>query len=598
MTTIPPLSELLRWPPGQAPWAKQEWAHQRSSGERVHALFCEQRTGKTPVVLGTCAYQYQRFLDAGGFGPPGNTAESVRDLLPKKFVEPHQGKKAWTTVEPRISDLPKSPAVGFIYRPEHWATKGMDALLVVAMPGGVQHNWREEIELRLPKGMNARTLVWDSRKSDGAAFAKELRDLVCHQGFVALLVNGEAIPTDDCKKAIGTFLRARRAIAVGDETSLICSQPGNVRAHVMEAIRKLPGAICRRILDGTPSDESPLDNFSQVRFLDPAIFGESWTAFKAFYACWETEDIWMKDPKTGKPVQRPIRRQVVEEGTGKKVYANLDVMAKKLAPISTRVTRRECFDIPEKVYTRFYFDLSPAQRAVYDPLLTEFEAYLADGKRVTATHVLARMVRLDQIRANYWPPEKIPAICADCGGDGCAACGEVGAIMSLTAKRVVDAKRNSLIEDALAGILALNHEPGVVWCVFDETVDAAIAFAEKAGRRVVRYDGHVDEKDKLANKLAFQRGEADLMVAKEASAGRGINLSAAKWLCYLENKHSKRTRSQSEDRAEVAGRERGTGVIDVVARDTYEDEKKLLAHANKAGVSELLWGNMAKEWAA
>jgi hypothetical protein len=69
-------------------------------------------------------------------------------------------------------------------------------------------------------------------------------------------------------------------------------------------------------------------------------------------------------------------------------------------------------------------------------------------------------------------------------------------------------------------------------------------------------------------------------------------------MAYLENKHSKRMRSQSEDRAEVAGREFGTGVIDVVARDTHEDEKKLEAHANKGAVSAVLWGHMRGEWAA
>ena len=49
--SIPSLLELLRWPPGQAPYAKQEEAHQRSAAERLFALFMEQRTGKTIVAL-------------------------------------------------------------------------------------------------------------------------------------------------------------------------------------------------------------------------------------------------------------------------------------------------------------------------------------------------------------------------------------------------------------------------------------------------------------------------------------------------------------------------------------------------------------------
>lgn len=603
---LPPLTELLHWPPGQKPYAKQEECHQKSSAERLFALLMEMRTGKTPVTLGTCSYQYSRFLEAGGFGksatpsgkaPPARP-EGVRDLLPKKFVQGTPGKRPGSFLEPRLDDLPKAPALDFIYRPKAWATKGMDALVVIALPGGVPQNWAEEIELRLPKHMNPKWLVWDSDKASSAAFAKAFLELICHEGFACLLMNGEAITTTLGKKALGTFLRCRRAVTVGDETSLICSQPGNVRSQAMEAIRKLPGAICRRILDGSAFDETPLDAFSQMRFLDWKILGhDSWTSFKNFYASWEQVGIWVKDPKTNKPVERAIKQQARDE-SGKKVFANLDVMAKRLAPHSFRVTRAECFDVPAKVRTRFYFDLSAAQRAVYDPLFEEFEAWLGDGTKVSAKHQLARMTRLDQVRAGYWPPITIPELCAQCEGDGCEVCDDIGAIMSKTAKKIIDPKHNPLIDDALTGILALNKEPGIIWAVFDETIDETIKRATDLGRRVARYDGHVSPENKLRSKLGFQGGAFDLLVAKEASAGRGLNLSAAKWLCYLENKHSKRMRSQSEDRAEVSGREIGTGIIDVIATGTLEDEKKLLAHAFKGEVSDLLWGHLKGEWAA
>ena len=585
---LPSLLDLLSWPPGQQPWTKQEEAHQRSSGERLFALFMEQRTGKTIVCLGTIAYQYSRFLAAGGFsaGPP---SPSVRALLPKRLVEGRQGKKAWMTVAGRISDLPKAPSKpGFCYRPGGWATKGLDALVVIALPSGVPANWKEEVELRIPKALKPKVFLWDAQKSDSAAFAKEFVAVTAHEGLAVFLINGEALNTPDLKKALGTFLRARRALVIGDETSLICSQPGNVRAKVMNAIRGLPGSIARRILDGTPGDESVLDMYQQMLFLDWKILGfDSWTAFKSFYASWVLEEIWIKNKKTGTPEPRAVRKQAVEEGTGKKVYANLDVMAKKLAPGSFRVKRVDCFDIPAKIYTHYPFDLSAAQRAVYDPLRDEFEAELRDGTLVKASHILARMTRLDQIRANYYPPVKIPMICSACDGDGCEACDDIGAIMSKTSKKIIDPERNPLVE-AFTDILSLNREPGIAWAFFDETIDALIGAGAAAGRKVVRYDGKVDEAEKLRSKAEFQGGLADLMVAKESSAGRGINLSAAKWMAYVENAYSKRKRSQSEDRAEVGGRTFGTGIIDLCAADTY-DEKKRQAHINKGEVSESLW---------
>lgn len=553
---IPSLSELLIWPEGQKPWAKQEEGHQKSSGERLFALLMEQRTGKTGVTLGTAAFQYRRFLAAGGFGAAGAATIDLPRL--PKFA--------------RLSDLPKKPSKpSMIYRPEAWASKGLDAMIVVALPSGVPRNWRDEIELRIPPSMSPRTFLWDSKKADGVAYAEEFRRFVSHMGWAAFLINGEAIPTALARKAIGTFLRTRRALTVGDETSLICSQPGNVRAKVMDAIKGLPGAIARRILDGTPCEESILDAFAQFSFLDRKILGfDSWTAFKKFYASWEVAEIWVKNPKTGRPEARNVLKQSVDEGTSKKVYANLDVMAKAIAPYSFRVRRADCFDVPDKLYKTHRFELSKAQRKVYDPLREEFEAELRDGTIVSATHALARMVRLNQVGSNFWPSMKLPMICPDCGGDGCEVCADVGALMIATEKKIIDPVSNPRL-DALAEIITANREPGIVWAVFDETIDAILALGTKLGLDPVRYDGKVSEEEKAKNKAAFQGGRSGLFVSKEASGGRGLCLSAAGWHAYVENTWSRRKRSQSEDRAEVVGRTKGTAIYDVVADDTYDD---------------------------
>ena len=587
---IPPLSSLLVWPDGQAPWAKQEEVHQRSSGARLYALLMEQRTGKTVVALGTASYQYQRFLEAGGFGGAPSGRSGVQAVQPPASVNLGGALPKLPKFE-RLSDIPKKPSKpGMIYRPEAWANKGLDAMLVVALPSGVPRNWRDEIERRLPASMRAKTFLWSSDRAANVGYAEEFRRFVSHEGFIALLINGEAIPTALAKKAIGTFLRARRALVVGDETSLICSQPGNVRAHVMEAIKKLPGAICRRILDGTPGDETPLDLFSQFSFLDKKILGfDSWVAFKAYYASWVVDEIYVPGGE-----KRKIRKQEVDDA-GKKVYANLDVMAKSMAPYSFRVKRADCFDVPAKLYQPYRFELSAAQRKVYDPLREEFEAELRDGTIVSAAHALARMTRLDQVASNYWPSIKLPTICSNCAGDGCEACGDVGALIVATEKKIIDPERNPRI-DALAEVISANREPGIVWAVFDETIDAVMALGEKLGLNPARYDGKVPEDEKAANKAAFQGGRSGLFVSKEASGGRGLDLSAAGWMAYAENSYSKRKRSQSEDRAEVAGRTRGTGIVDLIALDTY-DEAKLAAHAAKGAASEFLWNLLRREHA-
>lgn len=558
------LATLLNWPPGQAPWIKQEEAFAKSAGRGLFALFMEQRTGKTIVTLGDAVLGFDEFEEAGGFGvEPGALTRSIPPL--PKFN--------------RIGDLPKKPTKpGMIYRPASWATAGIDALLVVAMPSGVPANWAAEAAARLPSRVNAKAFIWKSDKASTVHFSDDFKVLLGHDGLVILAINGEAIASPIARKAIGTFLRTRRALCVADETSLLCSQPGNVRARTLVAISKLPGAVRRRILDGTPSDESPLDLFAQVSFLDPKITGfDLWTPFKRYYAVWGTAEVYVKG----------VRREfeaVVKDAAGKPVWAHLDELAANLAPHSFRVKRTDCFDVPDKVFAPYRFELSKAQRDVYDPLREEFEAELRDGTVVTVPHALARMIRLDQIGSNFYPPVAIPTICQECSGEGCPVCKDVGAIMGKTAKKIIDPDRNPRIE-AFADVLSTNKEPGIAWATCDETIDAIISAAKMAGRIVVRYDGKVPPEQKAINLFLFKSGHADLIVAKESSAGRGLDLSRAAWMCYVENGWSKRKRSQSEDRCEVAGRSRGTGIIDLAAVDTY-DGRKIDAHKVKGEVAE------------
>lgn len=579
---IAPLSSLLAWPEGQAPYAKQEEAFALGAEREAFALLMQQRTGKTPVTLGTFAHHYSIFQSAGGFGGsidvpgkvppspiPGRLKPSVEPpKLPPRFVV-GDGKRAG-----RFSDLPKDAAREMIYRPASWAASGVDAMLVVAMPSGLPANWQRECDLRLPASMNHRSIVWDSGKSDGAAYAAAFRDLLGHPGAVSLFVNGEALRSADCRKAIGAFLRTRRALVVADETSLLMSDPTNFRARVMEAIKKLPGCILRRILDGTPVDESPFDAYAPFHWLDPRILGfTTFTAFKSRHGKYETQLIWIKNRATGKPEERPIPKRIG--------YENVDELSMKMGKAAFVVERKDVFDVPAKLYQPYEFDLSAAQRAVYDPLKEEFEADVR-GDKVKAAHVLARMVRLDQVRAGYWPSEKVSVICENCLGEGCENCGDVGATIEPTPKKIIVAPKDNPLILAFSEVLSINRDPGIVWAVFDETCDALVDAARAAGRRAVRYDGTVKDAAKEAALADFQGGRADLIVSKESSLGRGLDGRAAGWMAYVENGYSNRKRAQSEDRAEVAGRKKGTAIIDLTARDTADQDK---AAARKMKVS-------------
>src|SRR5690606_21820348 len=82
--------------------------------------------------------------------------------------------------------------------------------------------------------------------------------------------------------------RMEEAINRWKPDMIICDEsqriktPGAKQSKTLHRLVKL--AKYRLILTGTPVTQSPLDFFSQYKFLDPGIFGDSYFAFKARYA--------------------------------------------------------------------------------------------------------------------------------------------------------------------------------------------------------------------------------------------------------------------------------------------------------------------------
>jgi hypothetical protein len=440
--------------------------------------------------------------------------------------------------------------------------QNITALLIVAMPGRVHANWaKNEIPAHLPDRIKRMTFVWDAGKVRTKKIEAELDALLKFPGLSILAVNGEATITPAFRAYATKFLKARKRVMVAaDEFTLIMKTPGAKRTKLMLAIGRQPEVKIKTILDGTPVGEGPLDLYAPVAFLSPSIFGFSnFHTFKHHFAKWEKKTIW--DKKTSKS-------RDYEDLTE---YQNLDELTKKLAPISFRILRKDCWDVPAKVYQTHSFQLSPIQRKVYDALAEEYKAKLQDGHEVSTTHVLTRYLRLQQIASGFWPAEDVTAIHPPCNGEGCEGCEDLGVTITRTKLRPIDPTRNSR-KEALSELLSLNPGPGIVWARFHEDVDQAMAAATAAGRRPIQYDGRIGPAAKDAALAAYQNplSPPDILVGNPRSGGRGLRLDRAEWMIYYSNDFSLLSRLQSEDRAEAKDKPTGTGIIDLLAEDTID----------------------------
>jgi|WetSurMetagenome_2_1015567.scaffolds.fasta_scaffold09230_13 SNF2 family DNA or RNA helicase len=131
----------------------------------------------------------------------------------------------------------------------------------------------------------------------------------------------------------------------------------------------------KMILTGTPVTQSPLDVFSQYKFLNKSIFGDGITKFKDRYA--ELDDF-------GKVVS----------------YKNLDEMADKAHSIAFRVRKEEVFDLPPFVDEVMYCELNES-RELYDEVRDELRKAFIKGK-VNYNDALAKLQKLSQIAGGFY----------------------------------------------------------------------------------------------------------------------------------------------------------------------------------------------------
>lgn len=434
-----------------------------------------------------------------------------------------------------------------------WASGLVDGLLVVA-PNGVHLNWtRREI----PTHMSGPFIAGEWRTSAGKRErAKLARQLLAprEEGEVPALrilaTSYDALCAKDGFAFAQTFVNATRAMIVLDESSRIKNPSALRTARVM---RLRSAAVMARIGTGTPITNGPPDIFAQMEFLESGLLGT--TSYRAFVA----EFAHTMDPKdvVGRAAlqnnPRLARMQTIARNPdGTKRWRNLDRLRELLEPHLFRVLKRDCLDLPEKIYQTHYFELAADQRAAYDALAEEYQiAYVdADGNDALLTvSRLAALMKLQQVTSGFvnLPPR-------------------LGETTVLALRPPGSNPRMEALLSALEDV----DGPVIIWARFREELQQ-IATLLGESRRVVQYHGGVSEADRHAAVDRFQSGQADTFVGQPQSGGIGITLTAAETVIYYSNDFNLETRLQSEDRAHRIGTRRSVVYIDLAAANTIDE---------------------------
>ncbi len=438
-----------------------------------------------------------------------------------------------------------------------FANGKIDGMVVVAPPG-VERNWyTDEIPEHLPPEIALDTMVsiFYTKKKNTKAHKAKMNALLRHEGLAILLISYNAFMTKEGKDFVWKFLRHRECLYALDESHNI-KTPNAKRTKSIVASGKY--GKYRRILTGTPVAIGPFDLYSQIRFLDEffwknhGIHGS--VEFRQHFGRWWTRQDCMMlhgyDPGYDKLIE----------------YQNLDQLTEWLGEISNRVLKDDVLDLPPKLYSKRYFDMSPEQKAAYAELRDELILEIGDDI-ITAELPIVKLLRLQQIACNYVPV----------GED------EPVHMFGKTNPRL---KVMEQLRDEI-------YQPTIVWARFRHDVDQLM---DLLGDEAVRYDGSVDDDQAERNKLAFQAGDAKWFVGTAQKGGPGLTLHQAKNMIYYSNSFRLIDRLQSEDRAHRAGMdEHPVNYYDLICNDSV-DEGIVDNLRGKRDIAQLIQGDAWKEW--
>jgi SNF2 family DNA or RNA helicase len=445
----------------------------------------------------------------------------------------------------------------FLARAEQLYKQGrIDGMLVIA-PRGVHTNWvLREIPTHLEVPHIARSWRTGAGKRERVQTEEVLaqvrnakraaRDVLKKEGKLRILaMNVDAIVTKDGFDLARRFCQTFKVMIVIDESTRIKNE-GTER---YKAAQKL-GALGRHRYEGTglPITNRPNDLFGQFEWLQSGLLGT--TSYRAFVAEYnvllDPEDDWqLKKMIEKNPRLRYAQITRRDEVTGRPIYKNLDKLNALIAPHSYRVLKKECTDLPDKVFKQIFFELTPKQRAAYKTMEDDLRIEMEDGT-IQGVAKLNVASKLQQITSGF-------VLLKD------------GSTVYLEGS---DNPRLKALRELLEN---LEGKKVIIWAWFREEIKAIAALAKEMGRVPVEYHGDIKDKDREAAIDTFQNGKADTFIGNQASGGIGITLTASSDTIYYSNTFNLEHRAQSEDRNHRTGQRNQVTYYDIIAEDTVDD---------------------------
>ena len=366
--------------------------------------------------------------------------------------------------------------------------------------------------------------VWEEEFSKFADFPYSLS--VLHGSSANKVELLKSIPNKGLEVAVVNYdsiSLIEKELTVWHPDFLICDESSRIKnptAKMSKATYRI-AKVCkyRLILTGTPIQNNPLDFFSQYKVLDDSIFGKSFYAFKNEYAVLGTYN-------------QPIG------------WRKLPELVKKAHSIAFRVTKTEALDLPDTIDEIRPVALEDKAQKLYKAFVKESYMELSKGE-VTATNILTRLLRLQQITGGFIRPDE----------------------ESERYEQISSAKLNAL-EDIIDTAISENKKLVVIARFIPEIRE----ICKMLDKKKIKY-GHIcgEVKDRAAEVERFQNNpDCMIFVGQLQTVSMGLTLTAASTMVFYSLSYNFADYSQARARIHRIGQKNNCLYIHLVVKNTVD----------------------------
>ena len=434
---------------------------------------------------------------------PPEPREEIKELVIPSFLMDHQ--KGGLRKGARLNryglfwDTGVGKTIGALEIYRHHRVK----TLVICPLSLIEGAWMDEICNRYPD-IEASNL-WAAKKRSPAAFNKALEKEMC-------IINYEAFRTIDKKLASAGF-----KMVILDESARIRTWKKNSTAD--KVINFCDNVKYVYELSGVPAPNNMLDYWTQIRILDPLLWGKSFYKFriKYFNPGGYGGYTWKVKPE--------YEKKLIED----------------IKTVAEYVNKADVLDLPERTESMRFFQLSAEERKHYKNIKNDLITIIEEEGAVTAPSAVTAIMKLRQISSGFL-----------LDGETCHTIG------------------NSKIKELLQLMEDIGDKQVIIWIQFKAEAQRIKEALQKKGIVSGILNSTTTEDEKQNYLKAFKNGNLQYIICHPKSVGYGHTLTNCSEAIYYSYSYSYDDNYQSGDRIYRFGQKEKCSLYYLVADKTMD----------------------------